>query len=291
MTARIKTIEHLRMGARLPGEVVWCEYNLRRSMARSSELLGRPFDPSQTPEKEGWLLMRHQHLETAFIAHIVTRDVGVDHGDGFDTWTFPVALAWTADMDTVLPWRSIPLGPNSSAPSEVCTGLIGYKTDRSGIVFSDMIRTPAAPAALANLLNEWVGVQRRMWAFFACINDLPVLVTEVKASKGFMGARNYRKFLDHKTVTLTVPQKLYRKTIRDALAIAHRRGGPVRGHWRQDWRNPLSPLCDHDFGADEAHMFCNHCKGKKIWIRDFIRGDTSRGFVSHDFKVTHDPQA
>ena len=285
---RNKLVENLRMGARLPSEVTWVEYNLRKCQTHTRELLGQPVgDPLQMPEREGWLLMRHPHLETAFIAHVIAFDDQADHGDGFQCWTFPVALAWTADTNTVLPWKPIPFGPNSNAPSEISTGVLGYKTDRAGFVFSDMITTPNKPQAMADLLREWSGVQRRMWALLATINDLPVLVTEVKASKGFIGARNYRKFLDFKTVTLTVPQKLYRKTIRDALAIAHRRGGPVRGHWRADYRNPLSPLCDHDFGADEKHMYCNHCKGKKIWITDHVRGDTSRGFVMTDFRVTH----
>jgi hypothetical protein len=287
--ARFKIIEHLRMGARLPGEVTWIEYNLRKAQARSHELLGKPFDPTQAPEREGWLLMRHHQVETAFVAHIVSHDADVDHGDGHNTWTFPVGLAWACDMDTVIPWRRIPFDDRGWQPSEVSTGLFGYKTERAGFVFTGMVNTPNQPDVVANLLREWSGVQRRMWALLATINDLPVLVQEVKASRGFMGGRNYRKFLDFKTITLTVPQKLYRKTIRDALSLAHRRGGPVRAHWRDDWRNPLSPLCgDHDWGADEKHMFCTRCKGRKIWVDQHTRGDTSRGFVSTDFKVTHD---
>jgi hypothetical protein len=143
---------------------------------------------------------------------------------------------------------------------------------------------------MAELLQEWSGVQRRMWALLATINDLPVVVAEVKQSRGFLAKGQYRKFLDHRTITLTVPEKLYKKTIRDALANAHRRGGPVREHWRRDWRKPLSPLCDHEWGADEKHMFCTHCNGRKIWINEHVRGDTSRGFVTHDFTVTHDPE-
>ena len=283
---RFKTIEHLRMGARLPGEITWIEYNLRNCQARSNELLGHEFDPTQTPAREGWLLMRHPGVETAYRAHIVSHDPDIEHGDGFDTWTFPVALAWTADMDTVIPWRPIPFGDEGARPSEVSTGLLGYRTDRAGFVFSDMITTPDQPKQMAELLKEWSGVQRRMWALLATINDLPVEIRDVKASRGFMGARQYRKFLDFKTITLTVPQPMYRKTIRNALAAAHRRGGPVRMHWRQDWRRPLSALCDHDWDADDKHMFCKLCKGRKIWIDAHVRGDTSKGFVVHDFVVT-----
>jgi hypothetical protein len=107
------------------------------------------------------------------------------------------------------------------------------------------------------------------------------------ASWAFVAKGAYRKFLDHRTVTLTVPVTKYTKVIRSALALAHRRGGPVREHWRKDWRRPLSLLCEHEWGADDKHMFCNHCKGRKIWVSEHVRGDTARGFVSRDFKVTH----
>lgn len=288
--AKVKTIEHLRMCARLPSDITWIEYDLRKSLGRSNELLGRPFDPKQTPAREGWLLMRHPHLENAFQAVIVSHDPDVDHGDGFNLWTFPVALAWTTDMDTVMPWKPLPTTNKSAALSEIASGLIGYKTERSTICESDMLVLPKNTKAVTDLLQEWTGVQRRMWSLLATINDLPVEVTDVRAAKGFIGKGQYRKFLDHKTITLTVPTTKYSKVIRNALALAHRRGGTVRSHWRLDWRHPLSPLCDHDWGADDKHMFCNHCHGRKIWVVEHVRGDTSRGFVTTDFNVTHEAE-
>jgi len=288
-TAQHKVVENLRVGARLPSEVTWIEYNLRTCMKRNNELLrADPFVYPDVPEREGWLLMRHPHLETAFQAIIVSHDTAVDHGDGFDTWTFPVALAWTVDMDTVLPWRQIPF-KGSITPSEQSTGLTGYKSDRTGYTLHPLIVTPNQPEAISDLLREWAGTQRRMWALLATINDLPVQLTEVRAAKGFVAKGAYRKFLDHRTITLTVPTKLYRKTIRDALALAHRRGGPVRSHYRRDWRNPLSPLCDHEFTADEKRMICKICRGRKLWINEHVRGDTSKGFNVTDFVVTHPP--
>jgi hypothetical protein len=287
---KVKIVDRLRMGARLPAEITWIEYNLRNCQTRSNELLERPYKPLASPEREGWLLLRHPKLECAFQAIVVSHDPSVDHGDGFNTWTFPVALGWTADEDTVLPWRSLQFDRNAgSQPSEVSTGVADYITDRAGFVFSDMLNTPNRPKMLVNLILEWAGVQRRMWALLSTINDLPVEMREVRAARGFFAKSAYRKFLDHRTVTLTVPVKLYTKVIRNALTIAHRRGGPVREHWRRDWRRPLSALCDHDWGADETHMFCTLCKGRKIWIHEHVRGDTSRGFVTHDYAVTHEP--
>jgi hypothetical protein len=288
MAVRNRKVEALRMGARLPSEITWIEYNLRNCQMRSNELLGRKAIASEMPKYEGWLLMRHPKLETAFSAAVVSHDPDTDHGDGFDIWTFPVGLAWTADMDTVLPWRSIPFAEQSNRASEVSTGLTGYHSDRCGFVFNPLIETPNQPKVVANLLAEWSGVQRRMWALLSTINDLPVELREVRAAKGFVAKGAYRRFLDHRTVTLTVPVKQYTKVIRSVLAIAHRRGGPVREHWRKDWRRPLSALCEHEWGADEKHMHCNLCKGRKIWVHEHTRGDTTRGFVSHDFRVTHD---
>lgn len=285
---KVKIVDRLRMGARLPAAVTWIEYDLRLCQTRSNELLQRPFDPLQTPEREGWLLMRHPDLECAFQAIVVSHDPSVDHGDGFNIWTFPVALGWTADDDTVLPWRLIPFQDAGNRPSEVLTGITDYKTDRTSYVFSDMLRTPDRPKSIANLMVEWAGVQRRMWALLATINDLPVEMREVRPARGFFAAHAYRKFLDHRTVTLTVPVTLYTKVIRNALTAAHRRGGPVREHWRQDFRRPLAALCEHDWGADETHMFCTLCRGRKIWVHEHVRGDTSRGFVTHDFVVTHE---
>jgi hypothetical protein len=291
VVVRNRKVEALRMGARLPAEVTWIEYNLRNCQTRSMELLGLPTKPLEMPKYEGWLLMRHPKLETAFSCAVVSHDPDVDHGDGFNIWTFPVGLAWTADMDTVLPWRGIPFSNEGRSPSEVSTGLSGYRSDRCGFVFHPLVQTPYNDnEVVANLLAEWSGVQRRMWALLATINDLPVELRDVRAAKGFVARGAYRRFLDHRTITLTVPVIKYTKVIRSALALAHRRGGPVREHWRQDWRRPLSALCDHEWGADEGHMFCNLCKGRKIWVHEHTRGDTSRGFVSHDFTVTHDDE-
>jgi hypothetical protein len=151
-----------------------------------------------------------------------------------------------------------------------------------------MVRTPDRPELVATIIKEWVGVARRMWAFLATINDLPVLLTDKVQAKGFVARGQYRRFLSHKTITINVPQKLYRKTIRTALALAHRRAHSVRGHWRIDWRHPLSKLCDHEWSADSKHMDCLLCKGRKSWIHEHERGDASRGFVTHDYLVKHE---
>ena len=288
LAAAARAAEHLRLSARLPFETTWIEYNLRNAMKRSHELLGAPLDPSKSPQHEGWLLQQHPTIPTACRVHILSHDDGHTDEHGFNAWTFPVAFAWTVDDETVIPWREVPFDDKGARPSEVATGISGYVTDRASIVFSDMVHTPRDAEAVAGLVKEWSGVMRRVWALLATINDLPVRVTEVRPSRGFVAKGNFRKFLQHKTITLTVPQNRYRKVIKQALALARRRAHGVRGHWRKDWHHPLSPLCEHDFTADERHMTCKHCHGRKSWVTPHQRGDASIGLVTHDYQVKHD---
>ena len=36
-------------------------------------------------------------------------------------------------------------------------------------------------------------------------------------------------------------------------------------------------------------MTCSICKGRKSHVKAHERGDSGRGFVTHDYAVTHDP--
>jgi len=286
---RDRMAEHLRMGARLPFPVTWIEYNLRLSKTRASALLGQPFDPAGTPRTEGWLLQQHPQLATAFIAHLVSHDPEQPDDLQFDTWTFPVAITWTADMDTVLPWRPLPLNPAGLSASEAAVGLRGYRSERVGYHQSGLVvRLDGIHGdKVAGLIAEWRGVLRYIWALLATLGDLPVQMREVRPSKGFVAKLGYHRFLAHQTITLAIPAKDYTKVARRALALAHRRAHEVRQHWRHDWRHPLSPRCEHVFTANETHQTCTLCHGRKTWIRKHERGDASLGFVTHDFRLTH----
>jgi len=39
-------------------------------------------------------------------------------------------------------------------------------------------------------------------------------------------------------------------------------------------------------GVQTNHRLCNRCRGRLIWIAPHIRGDSSLGWVSHDYTVT-----
>ena len=283
---RARIIEHLRMGSRLPHPVTWIEYGLRASMRKRAELSGEAFKPGEVSEREGWLLIQHPQIDTAFeLILFVSDDKPDEHG--FYAWTFPVSYAWVADDETPMPYRLW----NAENGAAAACGLVGYKSDRVGLINkSRLIETPDANEYVASLVREWAGVMRRVFTLLATINDLPIAITDVRQSKGFVARNDYRKYLHHKTITLTIPAKEYRKVAKGVLAIAHRRAHGVRGHWRKDWRHPLSAFCEHAFSADDKHMTCTICKGRKSWIPEHQRGDASRGLVLHDYEVKHESE-
>jgi hypothetical protein len=58
--------------------------------------------------------------------------------------------------------------------------------------------------------NLWwgpaTGVLRRIWAFLSAVDDIPVLRREARTSHGFTARAQYRRYLEHKILTLQVPQ-------------------------------------------------------------------------------------
>jgi hypothetical protein len=309
---RRRQVETFRTGARLPHESIWIEYSLRHCQRVVRNALhyednvaaGPVVDVNvdeflgEIPMREGWLIQRHPHIENAIIAHIVTHSPDApDPTTGSVTWTFPVAYAWTTDNDTVLPWRPLELGVKQWPFDDVghysvlAFGIDGYVTDRVSIVNSPMLNyldnchTESSRETVAMLVGEWTGCVRRMTAFLSTINDLPIVMGSVRPDKGFFAKGKIRKYLAHQTIHLTVPAKRFSTVAKKAVAMAHRRAHDVRGHWRDDWRHPYQPLCDHAFEADADHRWCTVCNGRETWIRPHQRGDAALGFVTHDYAV------
>jgi len=296
-TLRPKLCDQLRVSARIPHKSVWIEYNLRRCQARSNILLHRAFTPENSPAVEGVLLQQHPTMDTAVMLHLFA-DQGHQDKKGSRYYTFPIAYGWTVD-DSQSPWKSAfsKEAPDAPDDSEVATGIMGYKTSSVSITAqSPLLILPDEEIAEAvkNLVIEWMGCIRRIWALLATLNDIPAVITDTRQSKGFVARGRYRTFLDHKTLTLTIPQKSYTKVARNLIALARRRAHMVRGHFRVDWRNPPSKRCPwfletgmHAWNADNV---CTVCRGHRLVIHEHQRGDASIGFVTHDYNVTHEPQ-
>jgi hypothetical protein len=279
---------------------VWIEYDLRAYQKRSRQMRdAEPFESPEVPETEGWLIQQHPTIDTACMMHVFN---SVEDGEDAGTWTFPFAFGWCCD-DTPLPWRLIftealekPFHGFTTL-SSILVGLRGYERDNVNCVQSPLILDPAKKyrKVYQELITEWTGTLRRVWALLATIDNLPIIKGEVRQSKGFFGGHRIRKFLSHHTITLHVPAKADTRVIaRKAIAIAHRKRHRVRGHWRDDWRNPPSKRCNPHIwiSVDDNvdHIQCELCRGQQIYIHKHERGDASLGWVSHDYVVKHEEE-
>jgi hypothetical protein len=296
----IQQADAMRVSARLPHKSVWIEYDLRSANTRSHGLLRQPFNPAEAPQFEGWLIEQHPQLDVAFRMHLFTWNPDPAEADskGFQVWAFPVLFTWTVD-DTPSPWRSVLMykdeAPYTHAPdASIASAIIGYSTPSVTIAQSDMLEDfrQYKPEGVVNLLREWAGVGRRAWALLATLNDLPLVYSEVRASKGFVARGRYRRFLDHRTITINVPQKDQTKLAKQLITLVRHRAHQVRGHWRDDWRQKPHKNCpqlvETGLHAWNAEGFCERCHGHRIWVHEHQRGDASLGFVTHDYKITHE---
>lgn len=282
---RVELIEGMRKLSRLPHALTWIEFDKQAHRRRVKEAYHPEIEaePDSVPDQSGWLLMQHPSLETAFMAIHCT-----SHSwDGKERMAVPssgqFAYAWTVD-DTTPPWPRDPFYHRDQpgrlhtgeeerpvSPAGVLTGILDYRSETISVLpmphFSpeaDKLFKDSAFWAF-NPLGELSHDLRYLWSLLATINDLPTAMTHVRPSKGHMVRGNYRRYSEHTLITLTVPAKRYRTVAKRALASARRRGHQVRGHWRRDRFHP----------------------GERIWIREHVRGDTSIGFVLHDYTVTH----
>src|SRR5262249_52990355 len=137
-----------------------------------------------------------------------------------------------------LPWTNQfapATGPNYDAVSEYLSGVADYYRNNVGLRYID-----GAPHTIATLDDTDVsGCARILWSFLSTFNKVPIVGGRVVTrSHGFVAQDSHHKFLAHRVLTITVPQKAGRKAVRQALATIRRRAHQVRGHWRDDWRLP-----------------------------------------------------
>lgn len=177
--------------------------------------------------------------------------------------------------------------------SELATGMVGYRSERVGLLpwtgFRDHRAEDGGTRQLLKAVHEQVGELRYVWAFLATINEIPVTRSEVRQSKGFVARGAYRKFMDHTIIRLTVPHERFRALARKIIAHARRRAHQVRGHWRKDWHYPGSESCAHEWMlSDVDHKYCRLCPRREIFVHEHQRGDSSLGFVTADYQVHHE---
>lgn len=284
-----------RRMARLPHPVTWIEYDCRARKARTeaeyagltlSSSSGAGLASSEVIPRVGWLLEEHPHVPAAY------KMTEFSQVDG-DAVAMPMSYTWVADDNTPLPWKNLPIDTSEGGrhPSELASGVFGYVNDHVGVTASEgyeKLNDDHRSKAIRMMMLETLGELRAAWTLLATINDLPVVFDNVRPSRGQMvKGGNYRRFVDHSVIRLVVPAHRSLRTLATRALIAmHRRAHEVRGHWRNDWRHPRTPGCEHDWiNHDDHTLACRHCSGRRVWITAHQRGDASKGIVIHNYSV------
>jgi len=269
-------VDDCRYFARLPHKITWLEYSVAAMYQREIEigpLKGTDIGLSEKTHDErlqelervraegarvGWLMYQHDKIETAFAAQCF---LGVP--EKIVAVQSPVECVWCTD-DTPLPWPGLITTDDGESASAFVSGIPGYDRRNVGMRRLDVDRGVLTK-------NSSHGRAGMMWVFLSTFNKVPIFGEhEVKQSRGFVAQGGYHKFLDHKILTINIPEKAGRKVVRATLALIRRRAHQVRGHWRDDWRLPKG--------------------NKSLWIAEHQRGDASLGFVTHDYSVEHETQ-
>jgi hypothetical protein len=279
-------IEGIRKLSRLPHATTWIEFNKQEHRKRVKEAYHPEIEAlfDSVPDRSGWLLMQHPKLDTAFMALHCTSHSWTQAGRADIPNTAQFAQAWTCD-DSIPPWprdafyhRSHPAvridgsdTGKTASPAGILTGVLSYGTDCVSVITAPHL-TPEANMVWQNEnrwgfnpLGEMAHDLRYLWSLLATINELPTSLVNIKPDKGYVSRGRYRRFCEHTVISLTVPVKRYQTVAKRAIAVARRRGHQVRGFWRKDHWHP----------------------GERIWVREHVRGDTSLGFVIHDYVVEH----
>lgn len=294
---RRQITEHTRYTARIPYPKTWIEYSPAAYHAEAKGTFNAAYLPVKDDEAGnksvpciGWLLEQHPQVESA-IRLTAFCDIA-------EPVIMPYGMAWTTD-DSPIPWQpmkvQLPMmqvaetGEIRPFPAaHLLTGIGGYDTPFIQIVKPGYLNYQYTDKQVGGVMLEFMGELRRAFALLSTINDIPVTVKQVMPSKGYVARGQYRKFLSHSVITLSVPHAEIRKHVKRVLGLLRRRAHEVRGHYREDWRNPPSKSCEHVWVPGvHQQVSCVNCNGRKLWIPHHERGDASLGFVTHGYKLTH----
>jgi hypothetical protein len=299
---RLRSTENLRLLSRLPHALTWVEFDNHAFIEHHRKAWNRPFlattfgkstivQPDQplpsdaVPPRIGWLLEQHGSA-------VRTWEIRTSSMKAHRVFINPTGLAWSTD-DLRVPWSHFDFVTSDEfSPSEIASQTGGYINDKVCMVAA-LPRAREMLGGIGNVIGNGMTISsaRDIWAFLATVNDLPIRIEHVNPSHGWMARGNYRKFLQHSVLTLTVPQSRWRQLVATTVALIRRRAHQVRGHWRRDWRHPGIASCKHLWAAGENSLTCRSCGAVSLWVHEHQRGDASLGFVTHDYEVVHKEQA
>jgi hypothetical protein len=283
-----RKLEQMRISARLPFEITWVEYSRLPYRKRYNELHGisPPPGPNDNVIKEGWLLVDSFPIIQCFSFCFFPNEI----------MPLPYSYLWSVDDTIFKTDYTDDVDHEGRTPAGRLLGLTNanypfnekVNIERSKFASFD-VNDPSASWSF--FLERWRGPLRRIWAFLATLDDIPVLRKEVTTSKGFISGHTHKPYLDHHTITLSVPQKEdFRKIARNVIAKVRRRAHPVRGHWREDFRN--SPKCPRNWinvrtCEYTTEQICKKCGGHRIWVNDYETKGREVGIDFTDYTITH----
>lgn len=281
--------DQIRKLARLPHKQIWIEFNQREEFKYTLEKYGERFYQN-APEEE--IVKKTAWLVSTISDSMFCARPFVQLNDDSPQMV-PFNYLWTVDDTILTPGKTMEI-PFTKADVKIehlrakwgkfcwesATGLKIEPLSHEGTDFfipptgflnvgigKNEVTEFCGTNSLIKLMRELRGDLRKLLALLAAINDVPIGVKHVVASKGFVAQGRYRKFFSHSIISINLPKgRDPQKFARQIIAAAKRRAHQVRGHWRRDWRH----------------------EDNRIWIKEHLRGDISLGFVMHDYKVEHE---
>jgi hypothetical protein len=293
--ATMVLMDGARRMAHAPFPTTWIEYDCRARRRRSREAWdtiqtitsGSFANEDEICPRVGWLIEQHPGIESAYrmIEFVEWANSGTDR-----VAMMPYAYTWVAYDKAVIPWQSMPWSDEGRRPSEVATGVMGYRSPHVGIAPTEVTEgwyKAGGAEAIQNQMKETMGEARACFMLLTSLNHIPTVYDTVRPQKGYVAKGNYRRFFEHTVIRLTLPAHRSLKTLALRVLIhARRKGHEVRSFWRNDWRHPRTSGCNHIWiNHDERTLACQHCEGRRLLVKAHHRGDDSLGYVLHDYSV------
>jgi hypothetical protein len=138
--------------------------------------------------------------------------------------------------------------------------------------------------------HETRGLIRTVIALLALLNNVPKIINDVPAKQGYRSVKHNRvSYLDHHTVSLTLPKTRQLEYIQQRLRLGYGRyrRHDVRGFYRRVTNDRLGIRCHHIPTPESTseHIICGRCGSQIRWVNEFQRGDASLGHVQKTYKL------
>lgn len=137
------------------------------------------------------------------------------------------------------------------------------------------------------MLNYGAGDVRNMWAALLWLNrPAHTIISNQPAGRRFFRGKSIAYKASH-----TVEIDLHKmRSLRRAFTLSGERLSPRRHKVRGFFAHKHgSTGCSHDWPLlpdEDMHWVCKRCSRVRWWVKDYVRGDATRGWVDHSYEVT-----